>query len=457
MSALSTQLFNEYLIEEYVVRYIPPRGNRLLFYLVPLLILVAMTSGCSSSSVQGKQNKDASSIFTIPTHVSTPVPGLRQFIDTWNNVHLFQSFDYSIPNPAAIARYYDFVWGVSPNKVAAFRSGNSNALLSYYMGFNRDSGKFTDQQVGNQQGLSYWKIFHPDWVVYRCDRSTPALEYGDPNIPLDISNPDVVSWQVQTYAQPASEHGYDAIAADNLNMENLFGACGFYKNGQWVQRYTGQIDDPQWRADIVTWVTRMQAALHALHHPLALIPNLSIGTIPFNDPALQQVVAHVDGILDEGGFTNYGDNYVTGSNWVDYVRFIQSVQQQNRAYYLVNQFKSNTLDNAQIEWALASYFMGKGHLASVFITNTVNDVQGYGFDRRFPAYNVKIGSPEGDMYQSQGVYWRNYSNGLVVVNPSNMNTYTVKTQAPSYIDAFGNHVKQTFTLPPHFGLVLIPG
>jgi len=426
-------------------------GKSTFYLFLCLILLVLIVSGCFPLSTQKQQNGITSP--PSPQNVTPPPHQLRRFIDTWNNIHLFQSFDYNIHDAAAIARYYDFVWGVSPGQVAAFRAGNSKTLISYYIPFHRDGGTFSNQDVGKQHNLAYWKNFHPDWVLYQCDRSTPAFEYGNPNIPLDFTNPAVISWQIQTYAQPASENGYGAIAADNLNMENLFAACGFYRNGRWMQRYTGEINDPQWRADIVTWVTRMQAALYALHHPLALIPNLSIGSVAFNDPTVQQVIDHVDGVLDEGGFTDYGHSYVTDLTWVHYVRFIEHVQQENKPYYIVNQFKPYTLGSSQIEWVLASYLMGKHHLASVSIVTS----QEYGSDKRFSQYNAQIGSPNGEFYQSQGVYWRTYSNGLVVVNPSSINEYIVKTSASHYVDLDGNHVSQTFTLPPHSGLVLMPG
>ena len=154
--------------------------------------------------------------------------------------------------------------------------------------------------------LAYWKAFHPDWVLYKCDRVTPAYEFGDPNMPLDFVNPALLSWQIQTYAQPASESGYDGIAADNLNLQNLFGACSIYRDDQWVQCYTGQLDDPRWRTDVINWLTRMQQALHHLRHPLALIPNLALDGLSPSDPLIQQVVSHIDGIEDEDGFTHCG-------------------------------------------------------------------------------------------------------------------------------------------------------
>ncbi|GAC1388686.1 MAG: hypothetical protein NVS4B12_05510 [Ktedonobacteraceae bacterium] len=432
-----------------------------LFAVCSVLLLL---SGCVPFGLQGNQKTSVTPTAT-PIGVTVPscrssctTPGLREIPDTWNNIHLFQSFDYHIGNPAPISRYYDFVWGAVPSKVATFRAGNPNMSISYYIPFHRDGGTFTNADLGRQHDLSYWRSVHPDWVLYKCDRTTPAIEYTDPNIPFDFTNPDVVQWQVQTYAQPASTHGYDAIAADNLNLENLFGACGFYKNGQWVQRYTGETIDKQWQNDILTWVTAMQTALHALPHPLALIPNLGPGPIPLSDPLIGKIVTHVDGILDEGGFTKYGDGYLTGSTWLHEIQFIRSVQmQQHKPYYISNEFNSDTLDHAQIQWALASYLMSKEHSSSLFITNNTNDVQNYGADRRYNEYEAQIGNPNSEMYFSQNVYWRDYSNGIVVVNPSDTNTYTVKTSASTYMDLYGNHVSQAFSIPPHSGMVLIPG
>ncbi len=78
------------------------------------------------------------------------------------------------------------------------------------------------------------------------------------------------------------------MAVDNVDLENLFGACGVYINGQWVQRYTGQTNDPRWRTDVITWLTRMQQALLSLKHPLALIPNLGMSP---GDPQVQQILS----------------------------------------------------------------------------------------------------------------------------------------------------------------------
>ena len=425
-----------------------PLNRRLMPFLLIGLALLLILSSCTSSSINKYQRENLNVKPTPilesavpdcslpPCTVSGDTPAIRNFIDTWNNIHIFQSFDYNITNPSAVAYHYDFVWGAATDHVSAIRSGNPKIFISYYIPFHRDSGT----------------AVHPDWILYKCDRVTPAYEFGNPNIPLDFANPALVAWQIKTYGQPASENGYDGIAADNVGMENYYNACGVYINGTWVQRYTGQPDDPQWREDIVSWLTRMQQALHQLQHPLALIPNLSLGSVSPDDPLVQQALSHVDGVLDEDGFTNDARGYLTGNDWVQRIHLMRNVQEQHKPYYVVNQFQAPSISRDSLQWALASYLMGKGRMAALFIST----YQGYGADTRYNEYNTQIGSPHDVMYQWQNVYWRDYTNGLILVNPSATEAYTVTFSAGShYFDLYGYSVGKTVTLPAHSGMVLL--
>jgi Hypothetical glycosyl hydrolase family 15 len=379
--------------------------------------------------------------------LSRPV---HNFINTSGGIHLFQSFDYRISDPSAVAQYFDFIWGGSPRNVSLFHEAHRNIIVSYYIPFHRDGGTFKDPDLGKYHSLQYWRSRHPDWILYKCDRKTPAYEFGNTNMPLDFSNPSVVNWQVQTYGVPASKQGYDAIAADNINMENLFGACGHYSSGHWVQLYSGKMQDSQWYEDVISWVRRMQEGLHALPHHLSLITNFSLGArLTVDSPLVQQFLDHVDAVLDERGFTNYGQGFITGERWVQAVEFVRMVQDQEKAIYILNQTNSS-MRQSQMQYAVVSYLMGKGSQASMYITGN----QDYGRIMLNNDYNVQIGNPNGGMYTSQNVYWRNYSNGRVVVNSSATDAYTVRISG-NYQDMYGHRVPRRFTLAPHSGKVLI--
>jgi hypothetical protein len=429
-----------------------------------VLALFLILSSCSSWNVGGSLSQDKGSTSPgagtssqncpqAPCITGTGgtttkwVPGVRPLINTWNNIHPFQNFDFAITDLSGTAKRYDAIWGAEWDHVKAYRASNPDIFLSYYIPFHRDWGTWPG--FSTRHDLAYWKATHPDWVLYKCDRVTPALEFGDPNIALDFSNPAFISWQIQTYAVPASAGGYDGLAPDNVNLVNLYGACGIYKNGQWVQLYTGQPDDPKWNADVINWLKVMQQAVHHLKRPMALIPNFYAGHLSLTSPEVQQALKYSDGILDEEGFTDQGRDYQTDDNWVQKVHFMEEVQQQNKPFYSINQFPS--VGRNEIQWALASYLMGKGSSAMVFITS----IQGYGEEHLHDEYKAQIGSPVQPMQQAQGVYYRSYTRGMVAVNPSSTQTSVVNLDGGPYHDLYGNAVGASITLSPHSGIVLL--
>src|SRR5258705_12844906 len=99
----------------------------------------------------------------------------RPFVDSWNGIHLYQVFDYKISDFASIARFYDFVWGVEPWHVSDWRNSNPNIFLTSYIPFSRDRGTFSNSTPGT---LAYWQQVNPDWVLYTCDKMTPAYMFN---------------------------------------------------------------------------------------------------------------------------------------------------------------------------------------------------------------------------------------------------------------------------------------
>ena len=358
-------------------------------------------------------------------------------------------FDGHIADPAAVAPRYDFVSSAKWYNVSQYRATNPNMFLTYYIPFHRDNGTFTSSL--DTLSLNQWKTTHPDWILYKCDRKTPAYEFGDPAIPLDFSNPAVLNFQLQTYAIPASQSGYNGLTIDNLNLENLFGACGVYRNGKWVQLYSGKYGDTNWEANAAHWVTAMQQAVHNLSHPLALILNFGYPqSQSLTSPLIQQVLTHSDGILDEAGFTHYGDYDLTDQAWLNAVQLSSMEQSAGKSYSIVDNFP--VLNRANMQWALSTYLMVKGHSCNLFISTTQN----YGIDAWHNEYSARIGSPTNSMYSSQHVYWRNYTGGVTIVNPSSRSTYKITfNSSQRYVDLYGDPVGSTLVLPPHSGIVLL--
>lgn len=373
---------------------------------------------------------------------------------TSGSINLMLNFTHNVTDPAAIAKYYSFVWGAALQQVPQLRAGNPKIVLSYYFPFHRDNGSFDNQSLGIQHDFNYWRSFHPDWILYKCNRSTPAYyaddhDASDNRIPLDFTNPAVIDWQLQTYAVPASQNGYDAIAADNVDLMNTYGACGVYHHGQWIQLFDGTQDDPQWRNAVLSWLTQMHWALHQLAHPLYLIPNLALGSLLSSNPFVQQIVSNVDGIADEQGFTFHGNGAVTDANWLRKVQFIGSIQRQHKPYFIIDEVPNT--NNAEMQWSLGTYLLSNEGSATLFISLP----QDYGSDTRYPQYNIPIGNPTNEMYKAQNVYWRDYTGGLIAANASSNNSFTVTTSSSHYLDINRHAVSQTFNLPPHSAMILL--
>ena len=153
------------------------------------------------------------------------------------------------------------------------------------------------------------------------------------------------------------------------------------------------------------------------------------------------MISHSDGVVDEAGFTHYGTDYLTDVYWARAIQLGEMIQAQGKPFYIVDALPKVNRDG--IQWALASYL--------IYIAG----YQDYGIDAWYNEYKAQIGSPVGAMHLSSGVFLRNYSNGLSIVNPSSHLTFKLRLNpAVHYVDLYGKSVGGVVTMRPHSGLVL---
>ena len=79
--------------------------------------------------------------------------------------------------------------------------------------------------------LTWWQKNHPSFVLYKCDKKTPAQMWTDKNMVLDISSEEVIEWQLRgadnMYSvERLGAQGFDAIAADNCECHGDSLGCG---------------------------------------------------------------------------------------------------------------------------------------------------------------------------------------------------------------------------------------
>ena len=388
---------------------------------------------------------------------------------------LFQVFDQFNGNLITSAQAqadgsrYGVIWGARPGMAPAWLANAPSLVASYYMPQETDASPVGWGDAGHN--LSWWQANHPDWVLYACDPSghpttTPAyIAQITNNVPLDIHNPQVVQYQLETAGTYAIANHYNGIAFDEVLFTNPTGnalgsgyyGCGIYSNGSFVRRYSSQ-NDPAWTNDTVAWVKAAHALLSTdpLIAPghLKMVVNHPAGNV--SDPNEQAVLHNTDADLDETGFSDYGNYHASFSLFKTTTDWMRYAQAAGAAPLIVNVFsQSSPLTPTQIEYSIATYMMGHEGGAGVFAGNSY----AYGAEQYLPAYQTTLGTPCGGYYgdsQSPAIFYRSFPNALVVVsNGSSSPQYAHLPTNHSYVDIMGRPVTNPLPVASNDAYVLL--
>ncbi len=416
--------------------------------------------------------------------------GLTQILD-WNGLNGSGDQQLTQQQIEIEAPHYDSVWGAfSPQIWNQYHAG---MILSRYFLPNEDS------YLLSQHNLAWWQANHPSWVLYGCDNNNNPTQdvawygtrFGD--VPLDIHNPDVVSYQVHLVGNYMIANGLNTLAVDNIVFEN-YGAspnpdlgegnpnpgwygCGVYTqpNFQGFQQiYSGGLDapDPTWISDVENWMATARNIFNtdptlAPYHLHIMMNHPVFDSSP--DPQEQAVLSNVDGMVDENGFTHY-DNYEnpqynTSVLFQQTLSWMEWAQTNGKGILLTDYFcedgknahgqqcstDPSTLTAPEVDWALSTYALGDNGGADVYISPDGGADYSYRGE-----YATTLGSPCGSYVQSNGVYYRKFAGALVVVNP-NQNT-SVQFALPSnhsYTDIEHQAIGNPLTLNGPAGYVLL--
>jgi hypothetical protein len=416
--------------------------------------------------------------------------------DTTGRFGLVQIFDWdgtpshppmSTSLDESEAPHYDSIWGsFNPS---AWDSAHPGMIVSRYMLPVED-----DNSVSGY-GLSWWQANHPDWILYACDSNnsdapTKQLAWSTsyfPDVPLDFSNPSVISYQMNLMIPYLKANGYNAVAVDNTDLlnyleggnpefgetpqKNLYG-CGTYdSSGAFHRKFGGPLDaqDPAFIAAMVNWVESAQSALHSagikliINHPLYNPPSNA------NEAAL---LAHTDGMVYERGFTDYG-KYMNGeaANLVsEALLWAQTAQTQYHVAFLMadylctgwggtQPFNNNApcptdpsqIPKPQVDWALATYALINNGGADVYISPQTGQMASYR-----PEYATTYGSACGAYTQiATNVYERKFNGALVVVNASTSAYSLSLPSGHTYNDIEGQSVTNPLVVNAASGYVLL--
>jgi hypothetical protein len=337
-----------------------------------------------------------------------------------------------------------------------------------------------DDNLVSGHDLTWWQTNHPDWILYACKSDgTPTKDLAESgnrfaDVPLDFVNPAVIDYQIEQLMIPyLKANGYNALAIDNTDLLNYlsggntsFGqtnkrteyACGHYDtSGNFVREFSGPFDsanDTAFVNAMVHWVQTTASDLHAAG--LKLIINHPLYNPP-TDPNEQKMIAATDAMVDENGYTHYG-NLAKTSSFAFILGWIEALQASGKAalvidYYCTGSTCSNDINSLtpqQLDWALASYALGNEGGEDVFITPHGGDVYSYR-----PEFSTAYGKPCGKYAQSGWMYERRFQEALVLLNADTTSHSFTLPANHTYRDIEGQPVSNPLLLDPTTGYVLL--
>jgi hypothetical protein len=240
---------------------------------------------------------------------------------------------------------------------------------------------------------------------------------------MDISSSEWRQYWLSSVIQNMRATGADGVFADSFTG-GIGGAL--YDQPLNAVRYQGtNAADPAYWPDGVTWTDQLgqlidyvQAGLHATSEQFKYIPNLDARVTSWEPTGYYQ---NVDGAFLEG-FGDWGATYSGApSDWVlSMNRGIQLVRRDKIVIMQPYMGQPDSTDGRkQRGFLLGTYLLLKGDHTYVNIVSSDGGGPYY-----FPEYQLDLGPattplPEDvSQYLWNGVYRRDYANGIVLVNPN---------------------------------------
>lgn len=328
---------------------------------------------------------------------------------------------------------YAFVWGESdgnkrnPARADVWKRYAPNTVLSTYFPYGRDPARADPAS---------WEKSHPEWIAYRCDGETMAKLFDKPIVPLDISNPQVVAWQVGNFVNGQ----YRDIALDNFSTSNVERDCGVKRNGRFVRQYTDDRAGTERFAEAkVAWLERVTAQLHDAGKTVTV--NYQIDR-PVDSPLVGRITKAVDSVLTEEMFPpRRKDRFKAILDYAD------RLKREDKGFYAIYEIGAPSADNAQS--AMAAYLIYAWSKSAV----SISAVQDYGSEPKYGGFDRSVGAPCEEYRNSGGIYSRRYAGGVTVFADPMSPVAAVYRVPPGFSDVSGKPAPSALELEPGEGRV----
>src|SRR5437588_2283290 len=285
---------------------------------------------------------------------------------------------------------------------------------------------------------------HPDWILRDSSGNALYIPYGCsggscPQYAGDISNAAFRhNWIEEASAHLA--HGYRGLFVDDVNMEERVG------NGSGASVLPiglggATITATAWRSYMAEFMSEIRAAFPGIEivHNAIWYANSHAGP---SDPSIRREIEAANYINLERGVNDSGLTGGTGPwSLQAFLSYVDSVHALGRGV---------DMDGSSPEVPGMEY-----NLASYFLISTGNDAvgsHGQTPSNWWPGFDVNLGEASGIRHAWGNVLRRDFSGGIVLVNPPGAATQNISLPGP--MRNVGGSTVTSVTLPAASGAVL---
>jgi hypothetical protein len=337
-----------------------------------------------------------------------------------------------------------------------------------YVDLNNNGKFILSHQNSEEEWRDIW-LNHKSWFlrnkkgefIHRKE-GISKLYNKDRVFVMDPANPGWQDWLAKKAVEYVKD-GYDGIFLDLASASFWSGW-----DSQPINNKTGGIyTRAEWRQSIIELSNKVKKTLGS---NTVFINGLGSGSEYYlNDKPNALDSASIDGFMIEGFMrwdTTNIDTFRTEQDWKKDVDLLEKVSRAgkiviaNTNLYI---YPEPALDKYEkvLRYSLASYLLGKNGNRSFFkITNLQKkkiepNIPSY-WESNPNVYSVKIGDPLAPYYYKDNLYQRDFSNGKVIVNPTDTGK-TFKANLGDYYLTLDGDLTNTVKLAPKTAIILLRG
>ncbi len=263
---------------------------------------------------------------------------------------------------------------------------------------------------------------HPEWILHDQQGNQLYIPWGCsdgtcPQYAADIANPKFRAWWIRQVQSILSRGGYRGIWIDDVNMNFAVSDGNANPVAPMDDSTAAPMTWAAWRSYVAQFVTQIRQAFpgrEIVHNPVWYAGPPGVLD---QDPSIQAEIAAADIINLERGIGSE-PNLTGGTGFWSLDSFFGYIDRVHQAGHGVVLEQYDVTDVPTQEYSMAGYFLISSGVDYYADTSTTPANWWSGF-------NVNMGVPLGPRSYNNGIYQRNFSQGIVLLGEPGAITHMV--------------------------------